>query len=74
MYMYMVIKHNPWLKVGKIVIYHILFEVDHLDKYGYPVYALDENNEPIVTEIVPYEMPYLQKEVVSIIDWLKKTK
>jgi hypothetical protein len=73
-YAYMILKHNPWLKLGDMIIHHILFEVDHLDKYGYPVYLLDENGEPIVTDIVQYKMPYLRKEVIAIIDWLKTQK
>ncbi len=73
-YMYMVIKHNPQLKVGKLTIHHILFVVDHLDKWAYPVYALDENNEPIVEDVIEYDMPYLKSEVAAIIEWLKTHK
>lgn len=72
-YMYMIIKHNPNLKPGKLTIHHIMFEEEEeKDKYGYPITKLDSNGDPIVKEIVQYDLPYLKDEVVSILSWYKE--
>lgn len=70
-YMYMILRHNPFLKPGKLTIEHIIFEKEGEDKYGYPIYKKDENGF-IVEDIVPYEVPYLKNEVIAIIESLKK--
>jgi len=71
-YMYMMQKHNHNLKPGKMEIHHIVFEVDDYDKYGYPITAVDPNGDPVVKEVVPYELPYLKKEVRNMIKYLKQ--
>ena len=74
-YMYMILKHNPKLKPGKLIIHHILFEEEEeKDKFGYPILKTDADNNPIIKEIVPYELPYLKDEVVAIINWYKDNK
>ena len=73
-YMYMILKHNPTLKPGSIVIHHILFEKAGEDKFGYPIMARATNGDPIIKEIVPYEMPYLKQEVADIMKWYKDNK
>lgn len=71
-YMYMILKHNPQLKPGKLIIHHIMFEEeDEKDEYGYPISKLDAEGEPIIKEITPYEMPYLKDEVLSIMTYYK---
>lgn len=71
-YMFMILKHNPNLKPGKLTINHILFEEEEeKDEFGYPISKLDANGEPIVKDIVTYEMPYLKDEVMSIMMWYK---
>jgi hypothetical protein len=70
-YMYIMIKHNPTLKPGKMILEHILFEVEGKNKYGYPITKYNENGDPVVKEIVPYVVPYLKEEVISMINWLK---
>ena len=70
-YMYIILKHNHSLKPGKLQIDHIVFEVESEDKYGYPVVALDAVGEPVMKEVVPYEIPYLKKEVNTMIKYLK---
>jgi len=71
-YMFMILKHNPNLKPGKLTINHILFEEEEeKDEFGYPISKLDINGEPIVKDIVTYEMPYLKDEVMSILMWYK---
>ncbi len=71
MYAYIILRHNPSLNLGALTVYHILFEIDHLDKYEYPVYKLDENKEPIVKDVVPYNVPFLKKECIAILERLK---
>jgi hypothetical protein len=70
-YMYIILKHNHSLKPGKLEIHHIIFEVESRDKNGYPVIATDASDEPIVKKVVPYNIPYMKKEVVSMIKYLK---
>jgi ATP-dependent exoDNAse (exonuclease V) beta subunit len=72
-YMYMILKHNPKLKPGKIIIHHILFETeDETDQWGYPIHKKTEQGDFIVKDIIPYEMPYLKEEVISILTWYKE--
>lgn len=70
-YMYIILKHNPKLKPGKLTIHHILFEEAGRDKFDNPITALDVNGDPIVKEVVTYDLPYLKSEVISIINTLK---
>jgi hypothetical protein len=65
------IKHNPNLKPGKIILEHIIFKKSGVDKYGNPVYEKDSDGNPIVDKVVPYELPYLKKEVTNIIKYLQ---
>lgn len=69
-YMYIIIKHNPNLKPGKIVLEHIIFKKSGDDKFGNPIYVKDDQGNPIVDKVVPYELPYLKKEVTNIIKHL----
>ena len=69
-YMYMMLKHNHSYKPGKIEIHHIIFEKTGEDDYGYPIVAVDQLGDPIVKELIPYELPYLKKEVQNIIKYL----
>jgi len=79
-YLYIILKHNPNLKPGKITLEHIIFKKEGEDKYGNPIYAKDDNGEFIVEKVVPYSLPYLKREVSTIIKHvlnfpeLKKTK
>lgn len=71
-YLYVILKHNPNLKPGKLTIHHIIFEEeDEKDQHGYPVSKLDDQGEPIVKAVIPYELPYLKEEVLSIMGWYK---
>lgn len=74
MYMYMILKHNPRLKPGKLTIHHIVFENEGEDKYGYPITRRAENGDPIVKAVVPYELPYLKQECISLVNWLKDNR
>lgn len=70
-YMYMIIKHNPKLKPGKMVIEHIVFKEAGKDAYDNRVVLYDQFGEPVVEKIVEYDVPYLKSEVISIINKLK---
>tara|TARA_Y100000389_G_scaffold205009_1_gene261917 strand:- start:6390 stop:7199 length:810 start_codon:yes stop_codon:yes gene_type:complete len=69
-YAYIIKKHNPKLKVGKLTIQHVKFKQIGTDKNGYPINE-HINGEPILEEIKMYDLPYLKNEVVNIINWLK---
>lgn len=71
-YMYMILKHNPKLKPGKMVIEHIIFEEAGKDAYDNRVVLYDTSGEPVVKEIVQYDVPYLKTEVINIINRLKE--
>jgi len=72
-YIYIICRHNPMLLPGKLTINHVKFVQNGQDKWGYPVHML-ENGEPVVDSIEPITLPYMQKEVQSIITWLKDDK
>ena len=66
-YMYMILRHNPNLKLGKLVIHHAKFEeAEEKDQYGFPIILLT-NGEPIVKEIEYIELPYLKQEVQTLL-------
>lgn len=71
LYMYIILKHNPKLKAGKLIIHHIVFEEVGRDKFDNPITALDTNGDPVVKEIKKYELPYLKDEVIALMNWLK---
>lgn len=74
LYMYIICKHNHNLKPGKLEIHHIIFEVEDTDEYGYPIIATDPAGDPLVQEVVPYELPYLKSEINALIKYVKTNK
>jgi hypothetical protein len=73
-YMYIILKHNPKLKPGRIFIHHITFEQEKEDKWGYPIAKLDHDGNPIVKEVTPMSVPYLVDEVIRIMHFLQNNK
>jgi hypothetical protein len=67
----MILKHNPRLKPGKLLLDHVIFEDDGVDESGKKIHRLDLDGHPIIKDIVRYELPYLKAEVISIINHLK---
>jgi hypothetical protein len=63
LYMFMILKHNPQFKPGKITLQHVLFEEQTRDKYDNPVYKKDEQGNFFVKDIVLYDVPYMKKNV-----------
>ena len=70
-YMYIILKHNPHYKPGKLILHHVTFEEESRDKFDNPVAKKDRDGNPIVKEVIPYELPYLKIEIISMINWLK---
>tara|TARA_R100000773_G_C4165221_1_gene81299 strand:- start:435 stop:668 length:234 start_codon:yes stop_codon:yes gene_type:complete len=68
--MYIIIKHNPKLKPGKIYIHHVKFEEEGKDEYGYPITKYTPEGDPVIKEIIQMPVDYLKDEVISIIHWL----
>lgn len=73
-YMYGILRHNPRLQPGEMHVDHIRFMEAGKDKYGYPIYHIDGNGNPIVQDIVKIPIPYMKSEVQKIITWLKDNK
>lgn len=74
LYMFMILKHNPNLKPGTLTIHHVIFEEVGKDKFGNPITALDSIGNPVVKDIVQYDLPYLKKEIISLIHWLEDNR
>ena len=72
LYMYIILKHNRRLKPGNLVIQHVKFKKEEEDENGYPVYARSPQGDPVIEDIVYYELPYLKEEIVNIIKHLKE--
>lgn len=70
-YMYMILKHNPQLKPGKLTIKHILFEVESRDKFDNPIYKRDAHGNFIVLDTQDYNVPYMKNECIVLMNWLK---
>ena len=73
-YMYIILKHNPKLKPGRIFIHHVVFEEEAKDMHGYPITKRDSTGEPVVKEVIPMAVPYLIDEVISIMHYLHDNK
>ena len=66
LYAYIIKKHNPKLKIGKLQIQHVSFEKEGENKFGYPITKYNDQGEPIIKEIKMYELPYLKDAVRCI--------
>jgi|TARA_B110000908_G_scaffold172651_1_gene241664 ATP-dependent exoDNAse (exonuclease V) beta subunit len=73
-YMYIILKHNPKLKPGKLIIQHVAFEKEGENAHGYPITKYDSQGEPIIKNIKIYDLKYMKDEVRSLIMWLKDKK
>ena len=73
-YMYIILKHNPGLKPGNIVISHVIFEEEGRDENDYPITKYDADGNPIIKEIIRHEMPYLKNEVMQMMKYFKPIK
>ena len=73
-YMYMILKHNPKLKAGTMMIQHIMFKDEGKDANGYPILKTDQNGDPIIKDVVHYDLPYLKDEVLALVKWYQDNK
>ncbi len=73
-YMYIILKHNPTYKPGKLTLHHIIFEKEGDDKFGYPILKKNHEDKPIVKSVIPYEVPYLKTEVRNMINFIQESK
>lgn len=74
-YMYIILRHNPDYEPGKLTLQHIVFQEDFdKDPYGYPIYLQDNQGNYVVKEVIPYELPYLKDEVISVLEHYKSKK
>ncbi len=71
LYAYIIKKHNPKLKIGKLQIQHVKFKKVGDNEHGYPITERNNQGEPIIDNIKIYTLPYLKDEVQNIIKWLK---
>lgn len=74
MYMFIILKHNPKLSPGTLTIHHIIFEEAGKDKFGNPITARDSYGDPIVRDVVQYDLPYMKQEAISMLHWLEDNK
>jgi ATP-dependent exoDNAse (exonuclease V) beta subunit len=74
LYMYIILKHNPRLKPGTLTIHHILFHEAGRDRFDNPISTRDTDGNPVVTDIVQYDLPYLKQEAINVIHWLEDNK
>lgn len=74
LYMYMILKHNPKLKPGTLAIEHIKFKEAGRDKYDYPIVERDGQGNPIVEDVIIYEVPYMKSEIITLLNYLKDNK
>lgn len=72
-YAYIIKKHNPKLKIGKLIIQHVKFQKVGEDKHGYPITKM-VNGDPALEEIKMYEIPYLKDEINNLVMWFKDNK
>jgi hypothetical protein len=72
--MYIILKHNPKLKPGKIYIHHILFEEEGKDEFGYPITKYTAEGDPMVKDVIQMEVPYLKDEVITTVNWLHENR
>ncbi len=73
-YAYMMLRHNPNLSVGNLIIEHAVFETEGEDRYGDPIVKMDDWGNPVVKDIVQYPAKYLKTEVEAMFSWLKTNR
>lgn len=73
-YMYIMHKQNFHLDVGMMQINHIIFEIDGSDENGNPIVAVNSLGDPIVSKVIPYDVPYLKNEVIAMFKHIQESK
>ena len=70
LYMWMILQENPLYSAGTLTLQHVKFKVTGQDKNGYPIIAKDKNGNYVYESVTPIVVPYLEKEVLSILSVL----
>lgn len=73
-YVYIMLKYNYNLVPGKIQIHHVEFKNEGMDENGYPITMVDAKGEPVLKGINRIDLPYMKKEVIAMLKWLKINK
>ena len=73
-YMYMILKHNPQLKPGKITIKHIMFEETGRDRFDFPIYKQAEDGSFFIKDTQDYVVPFMLKECTTLHELMKTNK
>jgi len=74
MYLYIILKHNPALRPGRITITHVLFEEVGRDRFDNPIYGIDREGNYIVKGTMEYDVPYLKSECITLVNYLKDNR
>ncbi len=69
-YMYIILKHNPRLKPGRIVLQHAKFKTLGENKWGYPIHERI-NGEYVLENVVPITCSYMKSEVIALLNHQK---
>lgn len=72
-YLKLILMKNPDLKPGKLILIHVMFELDGVDQYGFPIIKVENGNE-VVKEIKKYEVPYLEIEAVKCLKKMRSLR
>jgi hypothetical protein len=65
-YMKLILLKNPGLKPGRMRIYHVTFENEGVDKFGFPILKRTPDGGYVPAPGKWYTVPYLEKEVNTI--------
>lgn len=65
-YMKLILLKNPHLKPGRMRIYHVTFENEGHDRFGFPILKRTPDGGYVVAGGKWYNIPYLEKEVNQI--------
>lgn len=68
-YAYIILKHNPNLKIGTLTLNHVRFEEEGRDQFDYPIMRRDENGNPILKDVEKIQVPYLPREVELMFEY-----
>jgi len=58
LYLYIMLKNNPQMVAGKLVLRHVKFRIESEDEFGFPTHVF-ENGLPVVDEVVKYDVPVI---------------
>lgn len=57
-------RNNPGTRIGKLVINHIGFVVDSVDRFGFPIIRM-ESGEPVINSVSKIELPVLDPDMMD---------